>query len=215
MKKHIENAVNGFKGFSVQEHSFLYKYLMANQTNGITKRDNLISSSSLATRKWENLPSKAWVYVPYSISVSSLSTQVLFSALKAKLHQAGIELIEVNDRNIEDYADKFMLRKINRFLGIGSNRIHKELLYRLAVLFKHGGISFSTRVLVVDDIKWIKEISSIDKKMFFNPYGSNPNVVLSVDHLRSPYNSWSYSEQLDTRVGHSVGWNSAFIAAER
>ena len=191
MRKYIENAVDEIKGYEIQEHSFLHKYLILNQTKGITKRDHLKSKPASAT-KWENLPQKAWLYVPNSISTSSLATQLLFSALKAKLHQAGIELLEVNDRNIEELADKFMLRKINRLIGTGSNKIHKELLYRLAVLLKHGGVSFSSRLLAVDDLKWIKEISGINKSMFFNPYGNNPSVLLSVDHLRGPYNTWNY-----------------------
>lgn len=122
---------------------------MFNDTKGITKRENLKSKAVSVAKRWENLPQKAWVYVPNSIKTSSLSTQLLFSALKAKLAQTGFELIEINDRNVDDYADKFVLRKVNRFIGTASNKIHKELLYRLAVLLKHGGVSFSSRLLAV------------------------------------------------------------------
>lgn len=42
-----------------------------------------------------------------------------------------------------------MLRKINKFIGTASTKIHKELLYRLVVLLKHGGVSLSSRLLAV------------------------------------------------------------------
>lgn len=66
---------------------------MFNDTKGVTKREKLKNKAASTAKKWESLPQKAWVYVPNSIKTSSLSTQLLFSALKAKLAQAGFELI--------------------------------------------------------------------------------------------------------------------------
>lgn len=93
--------MDDIKGYEIQEHSFLHEYLLFNETKGITKRENIKKKAVSTAKKWENLPQKAWVYVPNSIQASSLSTQLFFSALKAKLAQVGMQLTEINDRNID------------------------------------------------------------------------------------------------------------------
>jgi hypothetical protein len=51
--------------------------------------------------------------------------------------------------------------------------------------------------------------------MLFNRFGDLPKLLMFVDTLRSPSNKWTYRPDLQSKVGHMMGWTDTFIASEK
>lgn len=98
-------------------------------------------------------------------------------------------------------------------LIVGDKEQYRSLIFRLAILSKHGGVALPAETLLTEDFEWLVNIGGMDRQMLFNRNGDTPRVLMSVDTLRTPAVNWTYNPQGQTKSGHSIGWSDSLIAA--
>jgi hypothetical protein len=105
-----------------------------------------------------------------------------------------------------------IIKKVNKLI-VGDKEQYRSLIFRLAILSKHGGVALLPDTMLTEDFGWLVNIGGMDRRMIFNRHGDSPKVLLSVDTLRTPAVNWTYNPQGQTKTGHSLGWTDTLIAA--
>jgi hypothetical protein len=160
------------------------------------------------------LPKVVYVYISEGLQRVSFGEQLIVAALKKGVTLAGFELKVVDNNNIEQYIDKVIIKKVNKLI-VGDKEQYRSLIFRLAILSKHGGVALLPQTLLTEDFAWVANIAAMDRRMLFNRHGDNPKVLLTVDNVRSPAVNWTYDAQGQTKSGHSIGWSDTVMAAEK
>lgn len=90
---------------------------------------------------------------------------------------SGFLLKEVNSSNVMDYLSAEILATIDHALTKGKRQVFiqtKSDLYRLAFLYKYGGIYLDSSMIPLENFDWLVNIARFPSKYVYNRYGEVP-----------------------------------------
>ncbi len=91
-------------------------------------------------------------------------------------------------------------------------------VYRLAVLYLHGGIYFDITSVGVQSYDWIANIGKFPSQLIFNRFGTNPKVLMTWHPYDAQPGGWQY-KSINKKQSVKAQWHLAlqnsFIVAQK
>jgi len=89
----------------------------------------------------------------------------------------------------------------------------KSDIYRLALLYKYGGVYLDTATVAVQNFDWLVDIAKFPSKFIFNRFGEVPDVLLFWNQHYGGHFEWEVSETYNTKYEWRLSIFNGFMAA--
>jgi len=89
----------------------------------------------------------------------------------------------------------------------------KSDIYRLALLYKYGGVYLDAATVAVQNFDWLVNIAKLPSQLVFNRFGDVPDVLMFWNQHYGGEFEWEISETYHTKYEWRLSIFNGFMAA--
>ena len=123
---------------------------------------------------------------------------------------------EVNSTNLGQYLEANTLQQINSVIANAKMHVFpqtKSDIYRLALLYKYGGLYLDAATVAVQNFDWLVDIAKLPSQLISNRFGEVPDVLMFWNQNFGGFFEWEINEVYHTKSEWRLSIFNGFMAA--
>lgn len=118
-----------------------------------------------------------------------------YENIKRTANLTGFKVIQINNDNLNKYIPQKQIERMQATFQNAKTLLRIQSIsdvYRLGVLYLHGGIYFDITSVGVQSYDWITNIGKFPSQLIFNRFGTNPKVLMTWHPYDAQPGGWQY-----------------------